>query len=151
MWDWGGIGGRRRRGWPRMRWLDGITDSMDTTLEWTPGVGDGQGSLACCDLWGCRVGHDWATELNCTEWGLGRGTGMGVLCSQEIRSWEAFLTIYLVCFFIFKGRRLLCLVNKIPQRSGSVPHCPQGTFWQALLTFCSSVKKSDGFPDGLMV
>ena len=25
----GGIGGRRRRGWPRMRWLDGITDSMD--------------------------------------------------------------------------------------------------------------------------
>ena len=29
----GGIGGRRRRGWPRMRWLDGITDSTDMTLS----------------------------------------------------------------------------------------------------------------------
>ena len=31
---------------------------------WTPGVGDGQGGLACCGSWGCRVRHDWATELN---------------------------------------------------------------------------------------
>ena len=28
----GGIGGRRRRGWQRMKWLDGITDSMHMSL-----------------------------------------------------------------------------------------------------------------------
>ena len=37
-------------------------------FEWTLGVGDGQGSLACCSPWGCkRVGYNWATELNWTE------------------------------------------------------------------------------------
>ena len=35
--------------------------------KWTPGVGDGQGGLACCNSWGLRVGHDWVTELNWTE------------------------------------------------------------------------------------
>ena len=34
-----------------MRWLDGVTDLMDI-LEQAPGVGDGQGSLACYSPWG---------------------------------------------------------------------------------------------------
>ena len=36
-------------------------------FEWTPGDGDRQGGLACCDSWGCRVGHNWETELNWTD------------------------------------------------------------------------------------
>jgi len=64
----GGIGGRRRKGQQRMRWRDGITDSMDIESQWTPGVGDGQGGLACCDSWGRRE-LDATERLNWTEVG----------------------------------------------------------------------------------
>ena len=57
----------RRRGWQRMRWLDGITDSMDMSLSkfWEL-VMDRTGMLQSMELQG--VGHDWATELNWTDW-----------------------------------------------------------------------------------
>ena len=59
----GGIGGRRRRGQPRIRWLDGITDSMDVSLSELREMGDRQGGLACCDSWG-RKESDTTEGLN---------------------------------------------------------------------------------------
>ena len=52
------IEGRRRRGQQRIRWWDGITDSMES--EQAPGAGDGQLSSVCCSPWGCK-------ELDTTE------------------------------------------------------------------------------------
>ena len=59
----GKIEAGRRRGWQRMRWLDEITDSMDE-IEQAPGIGDGQGSLACCSPWGLQIVRHDETELN---------------------------------------------------------------------------------------
>ena len=58
----GGIGGRRR-GRQRMKWLDGITDSMDMGLGGLQELVMGQGSLACYSSWGCKE-SDMTERLN---------------------------------------------------------------------------------------
>ena len=72
-WCWEGLGGRRRKGRQRTRWLDGITDSMHE-FGWTLGVGDGQGGLVCCDWWGRK-------ESDTTEWlNWGGASGKEPVC-----------------------------------------------------------------------
>ena len=50
----------------KMRWLDGITDTVDMLFGWTLRVGDGQGGLACCGSWGHKE-SDTTERLNWTE------------------------------------------------------------------------------------
>ena len=85
----GWIGGRSRRGRQRMRWLDCFTDSMDVSLSWTPGVGDGQGGLACGDSWGHKESDrterlNW-TELDCSP----PGSSVHEICQARILEWVA--------------------------------------------------------------
>jgi len=59
LWCWEGLGAGEEgddRGW----------DGWMASREWTPGVGDGQGGLACCDSWG-RKESDMTEQLNWTE------------------------------------------------------------------------------------
>ena len=77
--DWGqeekGTTKDEMAGWHH--WLDGCES------EWTLGVGDGQGGLACCDSWGHKE-SDWTTELNCNEdvkWFFGGSEGKESACS----------------------------------------------------------------------
>ena len=80
----GGIGGRRRRGRQRMRWLDGITDSMDTSLNKLVDS-EGLGSQVCCSLWGRK-------ELHTTE----KLNNTSLLISEKVPLLFSFLYYLLI-------------------------------------------------------
>ena len=66
----GKIEGWRRRGWQRMRQLDGITDSMDMSLSKLEELVMDKEACRPAGHGSQRVQHDWATELNWTELNL---------------------------------------------------------------------------------
>ena len=98
----GKIEGRRRRGWQRMRWLDGITDSMDHEFEQAQGVDNGQGSLVCCSPLG-RKELDATEQLNWIELNFSRAEAQ---CTRSGPEGRVEIAI------IFKLTVMCCLQNK---------------------------------------
>ena len=78
---------------------------------WTPGVGDGQGGLVCYGSWGCRVGHNWVTELTdwlSTSW---HNNTLCVGCQQPTHGFPKWISVswgqglYLIYYWLYHRAR----------------------------------------------
>ena len=65
----GGVGGKRRKGRQRMRWLDGIPNLKHMHLGELRELVYGQGGLACCNSWG-RKSRTWLSDWTELNWNI---------------------------------------------------------------------------------
>ena len=83
----GKIEGRGRRGWQRIRWFDGIADSMDMSLTKLRGIVKDRETWHAAVVGSQRAGHDWATQqqqLRCKPNSrLGHGVHSPILTSTN--------------------------------------------------------------------
>ena len=129
----GGIGGRSRRGWQRMRWLDGITDSMDMSLSELRELVMDREAWRAAVMGSQRVRHNWATKLNWT-----------ILCKAPFPSrlphnteqCSLFYTLSLCRLSIFNI--VVCTVHPKLPNYPFLPSFPTGNF-KFILTVCESV------------
>ena len=77
----GKIEGGRRRGWQRMRWLNGINDSIDMSLGKLRELVMDKGGLVCCNSWGPK-------ELDTTEW-------LNWMGHRPLQNWQCGLQAWL--------------------------------------------------------
>ena len=109
--DWGqeekGMTEDEMAGWHH--WLDGHES------EWTPGVGDGQGGLACCDSWGCKE-LDTNEQLNWTECLLWRNVYLSLLPIFWLGFVVVVIHVYKLCILeinplLFASFKIFSLVG----------------------------------------